>query len=50
MGMLITWAWAAFQPSSVKMVGMKDDIEAAVMSQQKNMMVLRPVSTWSKRD
>jgi len=38
-GMLMACAVAAFQPSSVRMVGMNADMEAAVMSQQKNMSV-----------
>lgn len=44
MGIDMAWARAAFHPSSVRMVGMNADIEAAVMSQQKNINVLLHVS------
>jgi hypothetical protein len=44
-GIDMTWARAAFQPSSVKIIGMKEDMEAAVMSQQKNIRVL-PKLDW----
>ena len=40
MGTVIAWARAEVQPSSTKIVGVKEDIEAAVMSQQKNIIVL----------
>ena len=44
MGMLITWALSAFQPNSVRIVGVKDAMEAAVISQQKNIKELDHVS------
>jgi hypothetical protein len=54
-GMDIACASFAVQPSSVKIVGMKADILAAVKSQQKNMSVLRgqsqrPIETYIPKD